>query len=462
MKAVYLREENEYTKQELFSKYIVLNYKELKGNYKRLTTNDVIRFKYVGIIVYRDIVLLIYPKYMKDFDKLTIAAKRDSIREIITAIRKYKTDVPKEYEREESDTGDINGILGIMLGILEDYSTFGLYTKYKDEFLAGNEGEADWERTVSQLLPYYIDDFPLYVEYYGKKSVEDKDAIITKIHLKIVDECIRNFDKWGLGYLFPVYDDLCEDEGIINWNNRDIICELKNEIDHQYDTRKQLLLKLLVTYLRYTEEHKLIETRDLENEYSLYGTRDFAMLWQRACEVAFADVYKEPSLNELYTRGIIKKKPKNGSETIKDLVDAERPLWQLDPDKNTYPSKGTLELDGVSFVKKGTTDYMYIIDAKYYLIEMNNPVEKVPGVGDVSKQYVYQMALDSFIKKQGLKVRNFFIMPTDNSIVVKGSVEMKIFERLLKIKQIKVRQVPAHLVLRSYLNNTSLPLTILD
>ena len=55
-----------------------------------------------------------------------------------------------------------------------------------------------------------------------------------------------------------------------------------------------------------------------------------------------------------------------------------------------------------------------------------------PGVGDVTKQYLYQLAYRDFINVHHIaEVRNCFLMPTEeNEIVVKGVAKMQMLEAL--------------------------------
>ena len=54
-----------------------------------------------------------------------------------------------------------------------------------------------------------------------------------------------------------------------------------------------------------------------------------------------------------------------------------------------------------------------------------------PGVGDVTKQYLYQLAYDDFITKQGYKyVQNMFFCPQESAEPDYGYVEMKMLHNI--------------------------------
>ena len=50
-----------------------------------------------------------------------------------------------------------------------------------------------------------------------------------------------------------------------------------------------------------------------------------------------------------------------------------------------------------------------------------------PGIGDVTKQYLYQLAYKKFIVDHNIAVvKNCFLMPTEgNEIIVKGTVKLE-------------------------------------
>ena len=73
---------------------------------------------------------------------------------------------------------------------------------------------------------------------------------------------------------------------------------------------------------------------------------------------------------------------------------------------------------------------------KYYCIDFKetNGKYKVtgqPGVGDVTKQYLYQLAYDDFVTKQGYKyVQNMFFCPQESAEPDYGYVEMKMLHAI--------------------------------
>ena len=61
--------------------------------------------------------------------------------------------------------------------------------------------------------------------------------------------------------------------------------------------------------------------------------------------------------------------------------------------------------------------YFSIFDAKYYnmQLEKNKPLRGQPRLESVTKQYLYQLAFQQFIKEHGFDiVKNCFLIPTQS------------------------------------------------
>ena len=105
-----------------------------------------------------------------------------------------------------------------------------------------------------------------------------------------------------------------------------------------------------------------------------------------------------------------------------------------------------------------------IFDAKYYNIVLDgNTLKNQPGVGDVTKQYLYQLAYNDFITKHKFKyVKNAFLMPTENDQpLLIGEVKMDMMYGLSNppLKNIAVVKLPAKKVFNYYLNNEKFELS---
>ena len=106
-----------------------------------------------------------------------------------------------------------------------------------------------------------------------------------------------------------------------------------------------------------------------------------------------------------------------------------------------------------------------IFDAKYYnpRLEINVAPKGQPGIESITKQYLYQLAYQKFIKEHGFtRIRNCFLMPTEeDKIIKKDEVSMKMLESL-GLENIKVRLIPAKMVYEYYLSGKRMNIKMLE
>ena len=95
-----------------------------------------------------------------------------------------------------------------------------------------------------------------------------------------------------------------------------------------------------------------------------------------------------------------------------------------------------------------------ILDAKYYCVQLepNKVLRGQPGIGDVTKQYLYQLAYKKFTEDHGIEsIKNCFLMPTEkDSIIKKGTARLNMLEQL-NLQNIQVRLLPAKKMFSYYL-----------
>ena len=109
-------------------------------------------------------------------------------------------------------------------------------------------------------------------------------------------------------------------------------------------------------------------------------------------------------------------------------------------------------------------DEFIILDAKYYKLKFDeDELSGNPGLGDITKQYLYQLALEDFRIDHGFKsVRNALLFPTyDEEVVNKGKVKIDILSNL-GLENIQVIMLPAREVNQMYLENKKLSIEKLN
>lgn len=106
-----------------------------------------------------------------------------------------------------------------------------------------------------------------------------------------------------------------------------------------------------------------------------------------------------------------------------------------------------------------------IFDAKYYnaKLEVNVQPKGQPGIESITKQYLYQLAYQKFIKDHNFSsVRNCFLLPTEvDHVIDKGEARMCILENL-GLQNIKVRLLPAALAYAHYLSGRKMDIDKLN
>ncbi len=131
----------------------------------------------------------------------------------------------------------------------------------------------------------------------------------------------------------------------------------------------------------------------------------------------------------------------------------EKPVWRHKDSKKVYTASKTLVPDIIS-ISNGS---LFIYDVKYYKITLDEKtLSNNHGVGDVTKQYLYELAYLKFASENNLSIiNNAFLMPTDLDNEVKlGTTSMSMFQSLeiIQRKDIEVILLPSKKMFDLYLN----------
>jgi hypothetical protein len=211
---------------------------------------------------------------------------------------------------------------------------------------------------------------------------------------------------------------------------------IDSELSQEFNTRKQLLLKALYSYV----SQKYEAERD---EYaSLFGTNSFQGIWEKACANVLNDKLD-------ITIGGLDLEP-TGANTkntkIKNIID--KPQW-IQNNKDVFET-ATLIPDIITVVNKR----LLILDGKYYNLRFSaKSVAGNPGVGDVTKQFLYALAYREFADKNNLETVNYFLMPTENATILNfAQVDMQLLNNL-GLSSIKVAKLNAANIYQKYLDD---------
>lgn len=405
--------------------------------------NSYYAFTYVGIIVIESKVLKCYPKYLLHTEKPI-----NEFKQIIKVLEKCnlkKQTVRIFNEDEESDSFNL---LGLILFLLQDYFENDVYSNTDEIIEYNGTGEILWDRTINDTVAVLSDNRPFYIELRTRKKIDNNFDYFKRLHKCIITTISKELKEAELLELFDLIDVELTDEKLDSFGDREyILYRIEKELNLQYNTRKQLVLKSIYKYI---DKQGSLSNLDY---LSLYGTNKFNLIWEQVCaEIIDNKLYT--TLNSINIPVDLKEKYR-GSQTLIDLI--EKPLW-------TYTgktAKDTLKPDFIS-ISKVDNDYIFIIfDAKYYNAHLEKGVipSYQPGIESITKQYLYQLAYQRFIEEHGFSVvRNCFLLPTENNhIEDKGEVRLEILANL-GLQDIKVRFLPASMAYDLFLSEKKLNL----
>ena len=407
-------------------------------------------FTYVGIITCGSRVVKVFPKYLlsKREDPL------DEMKQVVKVLERYS-------RSEEQIINVFNGngenrsfnILAVILFLLNDYYEYGIYTNSEDIVEVNGEGEILWGKTIDESFALIEDNRPYYMELYTGKTVDDDMDYFKRLHECVLTQCSHQLHAAQLDTLFDMDALELSEEGLQDFGDRDYILErIYKELNVQFNTRRQILLKTLYAYI--SQDRRMLEEND---GISMFGTTAYHAVWEKVC----AEVFD----NKLHTTlGQLKMSVPLAEQYQSTLIEIiEKPI--LEGVDTTETASDTLIPDLISIPKFDGVDYFIIFDAKYYNIQLEKgkSLRGNPGVGDVTKQYLYQLAYREFIKAHNIAVvKNCFLMPTEeNEIVKKGTAKMPMLEAL-GLENIQIRLIPAKMLYECYLTQRKINISLLE
>ncbi len=484
----YVREQKRYTKNDLrnifsfdeagverfiktLKAYGVL--KSVKNSTKQLEMSDLMDedieitdetaesgdclyvFTYVGIITTGSRIIKVYPKYLLSADKEPLT----EMKQVVKVLEKYSNSEEQIVNvfNGDGDNRSFN-IFAVILYLLNDYYEYGIYTNSEDIIEINGEGEILWGKTIDESFAMIDDNRPYYMELYTEKTVDDEMDYYKRLHECILTECSKQLCDAQLDSLFDIEPLQLSEEKLLDFGDKEYILEkLYKELNVQFNTRRQILLKTLYTYV--SQDRRMLEEND---GISMFGTTAYHVVWEKVCAEVF-DNQLNTSLGKLkMSVPLADQYKKQKSVPLINII--EKPIWQ-GIDMKGQEAADTLIPDLISMPQINGVDYFIIFDAKYYNIQLEKgkSLRGQPGVGDVTKQYLYQLAYRDFIKAHNIAVvKNCFLMPTEKSeIIKKGVAKMPMLEAL-GLENIQIRQIPALMLYDCYLRRRKMDIADLE
>lgn len=402
-------------------------------------------FTYVGIIICGSRVVKVFPKYL-------LSGKDDVLAEMKQALK-----VLEKYSRSEKQIVNVFhgdgenrrfNLLAVILFLLNDYYEYGIYSNSEDVIEVNGEGEILWGRTIDEGFALIEGGRPYYMELYTAKSVEDNMDYFKRLHECVLTECSRQLWEAQIDMLFDMDRLQLSEETLESFGDREyVLWRIANELNLQFNTRRQILLKTLYAYI--SQNRKMLDGND---GLSMFGTTSYHAVWEKACAEVFDNKLGVPLGQLQMSVPLAGRYREMAEEKLLNII--KKPIWK---GKDTAEVEAdTLKPDLISMMCIDGNDWFIILDAKYYnlRLEEGKALRGNPGVGDVAKQYLYQLAYRDFIDEHQIPVvRNCFLMPTEGEEVVeKGVVKMGMFEPM-GLEDIQIRLIPATKLYECYLSN---------
>lgn len=394
-------------------------------------------FTFVGVIVVAGCVLKCYPKYLPDNVQPLVELKQ-----ILKVLEKYpaKEQVIRMFN-EGNGSSSFNQ-LAIMLFLIHDFFENGVYTNTEDIIENNGSGEILWEKTINETFTLISRNKPYYPDLLTRKRITNDYDYFKRLHECILTKVSKELKRAELLDLFEITDIDLTDEEIDEFGDKEyILYRIENELNIQFNTRKQLVLKTIYAYIDFSGS--LYDTDCL----SLFGTNSFNLVWEKVCAKILDNQLEKP-LSTLNLPVPIQKDDPLAGKNLKDLI--EKPKWSVaDKEADDTLIPDLITISGGQFI---------IFDAKYYTptFALGKPPKSQPGIESVTKQYLYQLAYQDFISMHGFSqenVKNCFLMPTAKGVVENmGTVSMKMFDKF-GLQNIKVRYIPASVAYDYYLSD---------
>jgi len=399
-------------------------------------TEVLYKFKFVGVVVVKSIIFYCYPKYISSNPR-----PFDEFKQVLKVIEKYSKKAKARTQNlnilnDISDESNFNE-LALNLFLLEDYFDYGLFSTDQSVIEVNGSGDIIWDKTINDTYAFISDNTPVYPELFTRRSQNDDENIVRQLHETVISSISQKMEDCDFLNLFDLSGEYLTDVKLEDLGDSDyLLYSIEDALSQEFNTRKQLLLKALYSYV--SEKYDA----DSENYISVYGTNSIHIIWEAACKVAFDDKL----YHKISNLGLVAPNDSNSSNQLIEII--EKPLW-LSGNDEAYFASSTLIPDTITI----RNDTLLILDGKYYSLKFADHLEHAPGIGDVTKQFLYELAYKEFANKNNLHIRNYFLMPTEKSTDLNfGKVDMKMLSNL-DLSQVRIAKLNAYDLYEKYLSD---------
>lgn len=330
----------------------------------------------------------------------------------------------KDCDEEE----EYLNLFSLYKSLIDDFIEYGLYENERHIHTLCGDGEIDWNKTIGELDNHFnILKNPIYLNYYTHDIEEEQENYIRSIQKKLLTDAASYFEefrKFGLdGFQFDFHFD-----GDLIGDEEYQIFKIDLELRESFSERKINLLKLMKSILK-EKVHSIYE------DINIYGTKSYHSIWESVCQNVLGH-----------------------DSTLRKNI--PKPIWKsVNNEKDNYSSSF---IPDIVFEEN---DDLHIYDAKYYETEFDEKGKlknSAPGIGDISKQFLYEESYRAYYKEAGIKKNryyNAFLFPTEetqHSYI--GEVSFEIFPG----KKIELFKLSTEKMYENYLKDLKLRKDIND
>ncbi|XKH52003.1 LlaJI family restriction endonuclease (plasmid) [Chryseomicrobium palamuruense] len=413
------------------SNYFFVNeYQEYENNFspdlvKQMIYSEIcslkknkIKFKVVGILVYGNTFIVIFPKgYKMPTDEIS---KKKHTYFLIQTLLKYKRENDLDLEEAMllgNDDGENDENLHTAIQLITDFIQNGIINK-SVTIKSSDFRNIDWPVTINKKHPVFTNDSVLYSDTVSSRNINDRQHLLLQLHSYCV---YKSMDKYG--WLFNL---TTED---IYLNKQEIPCDISFAINFLMNEMNTTFVERELKVIRLIKEFLIgIDFEDTKDKIDFLVTPHFHYVWEVMCSTNFNNQYK----------------------TLKSII--PKLNWDIDTSAMVQAQR-----PDIMFLRE---EKLYILDAKYYDVDFN-----LPGWKDVVKQLFYALTIIKNIESDRLVlsdklleadlkrldgVENLFLFPSGDSAPVKkiGKVRIEGNDDLNDISAYKVNTL---LIMKCYL-----------
>lgn len=417
---------------------------------KRLLESYRYSFRYVGILHFSKNALYILPKYCLPIPAEETEAENiermDTLGTVLQVIVRYASELRDLGEEDSNDPWQ--DFLHLVIELVTDYTENGVYCDDNQLDEINGKGRILWHRTIAGTIPFLQDSTPVYTDFHTRCRLVDEQNFFTRMHHFLAYHAWSILHGLNLNNLLNLPDLTKQEDNEDDFSDvAYMLHRLHAELGQQFDSRRHYLLTLMIRYLETKDE-------DSTDGYYRFGKSGFHVVWEEACRRAL-----------------------NMETGRKEHMQLSRPQWQLGEHTiSMEPGKQTQLADMIHYDSRQFR--LLIGDAKYYIPSTEpRSIQGMPGIADLLKQQLYELALRNYFHPQA-DVVNIFLMPrqeadtcgsgvtlfgsvyipmlTSSSLCGKSLPGLKHSEPLRDIpnlQEIKLCKISPDLVWKTYLNS---------